>query len=134
MPIDFDTPNPDIEPTPQDPAADIKSYNCNKTKLNSKVKTNQTNIKYADPLSYNDLLDLEAQYNQLLEEAKFRGWAHMDVQPAGEGSVGPVLTFCERYKLYKESVKTLQEDLANPGDGPYITDSDPPNPDLSPNE
>lgn len=109
---------PDPSPTP-DPA-DKKCYNCNKTKINSKIKGN-SKIQYADPLSYNDLLAKETELLNLIQQGIDEGKMHPDI--LNDQFINPNLPFCERYQQAKNEIKTAQQVLSNP-ETPYKIDFD----------
>lgn len=99
--------------------ADKKSYNCNKTKLNSKVKTKNTNIKYADPLSYNDLLAKQSELLNLIQQGIDDGKIHPDI--LNSNLINESLPFCERYQQVKNEIWAAQQVISRP-ETPYKSD------------
>lgn len=101
--------------TPTIDPAEQKTYNCTTTRILGSptfagsvlIPSHTTIIKYADPLSYNDLLSLEAQVANLAAQLAQSSGGSINLPETGP-------TFCERYKGAQRSLKALEKILENP--------------------
>lgn len=94
--------------TPTIDPAEQKTYNCSTTRVlgspvfaGSMYLKGDAVVKYVDPLSYNDLLSLEAQVANLAAQLAQTSGGSINLP-----EVGP--TFCDRYMGAQRALKALQ--------------------------